>query len=694
MAVVPQRDRREECGETVVMDAAAILGADYEHMVPLTPGGTGEVFRAHKRGLDVDVVVKRVKSRYQGQMSERREANILKNLRHQYLPRIYDIISGSDGFLYTVMDYIPGCDLEQYVARYGALPQKLVVKWMRQLCEVVVYLHSQKPAVIHCDLKPANIMVTPEGNLCLIDFNTALHVKDGEMQALGATCGYAAPEQYNISPQAVEHLPPALRDQWRVWCRKAQPYGAVTERTDVYGMGAVAYFMLTGYTPGHCLEEVIPLERYHIALGEALRVVVEKAMRPDPARRFPSARGMLAALENLKKNDRRYRRWQRSCQVTAVALGLLLLLSGFSLWMGLELRRESRGEDYLALVEEADQLIAQQQYDESLKVLQEAVVLDEARIEAYIRTSTVLYRLGRYQECVDLLSGLTFVYDSGVMTQADFDYAQAELNYVLGSCRFQLEDYAGAEENFSLAAWFAPDEPRYLRDLAVCQAKEGSMEQAQATYQTLRGMENASPEDLLLVEGELSYAQGQYEAALTALRQLKDSADPALSSRSYLLAAQCCRALGDLEGEISLLEEAVSRLDASSSALHTQELADAYLRLGVQRGESAPYRRALELCQSLMERGTAALEVRLNAALAQQYLGDVPGALATVEQAVADYPNDYRGYARLAFLCLDRQVNDPDRARSAYEQAQTLYQAAGVQDSEMAYLASLMGAQG
>lgn len=220
------------------------------------------------------------------------------------------------------------------------------------------------------------------------------------------------------------------------------------------------------------------------------------------------------------------------------------------------------------------------------------------------------------------------------------------------------------------------------------------MEQAQATYQTLRGMENASPEDLLLVEGELSYAQGQYEAALTALRQLKDSADPALSSRSYLLAAQCCRALGDLDGEIGLLEEAVSRLDASSSALHTQELADAYLRLGVQSGDSAPYRRALELCQSLMERGTAALEVRLNAALAQQYLGDVPGALATVEQAVADYPNDYRGYARLAFLCLDRQVNDPDRARSAYEQAQTLYQAAGVQDSEMAYLASLMGAQG
>ena len=107
----------------MVIDTGSVLGPDYEHIVPLAPGGTGEVFRAHKRGLDVEVVVKRVKAQYRGRLSETREADILKNLRHQYLPRIYDIIPAADGYLYTVMDYIPGCDLEEYVERYGALPQ-------------------------------------------------------------------------------------------------------------------------------------------------------------------------------------------------------------------------------------------------------------------------------------------------------------------------------------------------------------------------------------------------------------------------------------------------------------------------------------------------------------------------------------------------------------------------------------------
>ena len=105
-------------------DSVYFLGADYEGIVPMAQGGTGELFRAHKRGLDVEVVIKRCKTRYHGRMDETREARILKNLRHQYLPRIYDVIYGADGYAYTVMDYIQGCNLEEYVRRHGALSQK------------------------------------------------------------------------------------------------------------------------------------------------------------------------------------------------------------------------------------------------------------------------------------------------------------------------------------------------------------------------------------------------------------------------------------------------------------------------------------------------------------------------------------------------------------------------------------------
>lgn len=101
-----------------------MLGSDYENIRPLdAKGGMGDLFRAHKKGLDVEVVIKRIKRKYIGRLDQQNEANILKGLKHQYLPRIYDVIPGEDGCLYTIMDYIPGVDLQQYVKQNGCVPQ-------------------------------------------------------------------------------------------------------------------------------------------------------------------------------------------------------------------------------------------------------------------------------------------------------------------------------------------------------------------------------------------------------------------------------------------------------------------------------------------------------------------------------------------------------------------------------------------
>ena len=671
---------------------SAVLGSDYERVVPMAAGGTGELFRAHKRGLDVDVVVKRCKTKYRGRMDETREARILKNLRHQYLPRIYDVIYDANGSAYTVMDYIEGCNLEQYVQQHGALSQKQAVRWLRQICEVIAYLHKQRPAVVHCDLKPQNVMITPEGDICVIDFNTSLLYSNTAQQALGATSGYAAPEQYHLSQQALAGLPAQEQEKWANWSRIASRFGKVTEQTDIYAIGALGYFMMTGYTPGHCLEGHIPLTRFRIQLGDSLRAVIERAMQVDPRERFSGARAMLYALENLKKTDRRYRSWILRCQITAAALSILVLGSVFSIWMGTQLRGRDRADQYLALVQEADGLIDAQAYDEALALLTEAAALKENRIEAYVGMATILYRLGQYRECVDMLSDLTFVEDDSALTQKEFEYAQAELNYLLGSCHYQLKEYAEAVRCMDMAVWFAPEESRYYRDLAVSQAKMGNMDAAERTYKAMKKLDEGNREDLLLVESELNYARGSYRDALDALLQLTHSEDPTLASRSYLLAAYCYRYMGDgyLADEIALLEEACTVLDVASADAAREQLADACLRCGAKTGDTSWYEKASTVLDEILQRQMAQLSVYLNKALALQYLAKYEEAIQVASEAVEHYPNDYRGHMRLALLYLNAPVYDADAAIASYEKARVLYEGANAQSSEFMYLESMI----
>lgn len=170
---------------------AADLGSGYSAIRPLGEGGMGTLYRAHKDSLDVDVVIKRVKQKFKGRMDERAEANILKTLKHKYLPRIYDVIESPSGYVYTIMDMIPGENMQNYVKTHGPVSQKLAYRWACQLCEVIAYLHSQVPPILHCDIKPSNIMITPAGDICVIDFNTSLVFSKGVL-AIGASnqCGW------------------------------------------------------------------------------------------------------------------------------------------------------------------------------------------------------------------------------------------------------------------------------------------------------------------------------------------------------------------------------------------------------------------------------------------------------------------------------------------------------------------------
>lgn len=172
-----------------------VLGNTYQIIDIIGSGGGGVVYKSRHLRLETDVVVKKIKDEVRDKLKSRQEADILKRLKHPYLPRVYDFIEAEDG-VYTVMDFIQGEDLDTAVKRHGKFSQKDVRKWAEQLGEALDYLHSQNPPIIHSDIKPANIMLTKEGNICLIDFNISLAV-GGEMKsAVGISAGFSPPEQY------------------------------------------------------------------------------------------------------------------------------------------------------------------------------------------------------------------------------------------------------------------------------------------------------------------------------------------------------------------------------------------------------------------------------------------------------------------------------------------------------------------
>src|SRR5699024_4431040 len=125
------------------------------------------------------------------------EANMLKKLEHPALPRIYDIIETSDG-IYVVMDYIESESQKEKMDREYSVPPDEVIEWAKQLSDVLAYLHNQEPnPIIYRDMKPDNIMLTPDGTIKLVDFGIAREYKidrSSDTTNLG-TKAYAAPEQ-------------------------------------------------------------------------------------------------------------------------------------------------------------------------------------------------------------------------------------------------------------------------------------------------------------------------------------------------------------------------------------------------------------------------------------------------------------------------------------------------------------------
>ena len=296
-----------------MLNRGDILGSVYQIVEEIGAGGTGVVYKAYHLRLRRYVVVKRIKDEVAARINARAEADILKRLKHTYLPQVYDFLE-VDGGIYTVIDFIEGQSLDYYIKKGYRLQQKQIVLWARQLCEALVYLHGLVPPIIHSDIKPQNIMITPQGNVCLIDFNISLDGQ-GSSQISGMSAGYAPPEQYlNASP------PPAGTAAGASYSfQMAAPLDA---RSDIYSLGATLYHLLSGRKPEKSTGQVTPVTALGLPYSQALLEVVEKMMQPDPNRRYQTAAELLRVFCDLRKLDRRYTRHRTAQHLSLIHISL------------------------------------------------------------------------------------------------------------------------------------------------------------------------------------------------------------------------------------------------------------------------------------------------------------------------------------------------------------------------------------
>ena len=261
----------------------------YRILAKVGEGGFGVIYKA--RDLDQHnrlVAIKQInlsllspQKMIEATDSYNREVGYLSQLQHENIPRFYDYFT-DPGNWYVVMDYIEGETLEDKLqkARHGCFSRQKVLDIGIALCDVLGYLHAQRPPIIFRDVKPGNIMLTKTGRIYLIDFGIARHYTAGQRRdtaPLGSP-GYAAPEQYG----------------------KAQ----TTAQTDIYGLGATLQTLLTGKEPMEFLVGGASLDR---AIPEKMRTLLKKMLERDPGQRPQSVDEVKQSLQWLKEHSFSYK---------------------------------------------------------------------------------------------------------------------------------------------------------------------------------------------------------------------------------------------------------------------------------------------------------------------------------------------------------------------------------------------------
>ncbi len=673
----------------------------YSDITEIGSGGGGVIFKAYHQRLQKYVVLKKMRTQVHGILDERMETDILKNLHHEYLPQVFDFLK-IENDVYTVMDFVDGKSFEQLIKEKVLFSNKQILKYTRQLCEVMAYLHKQKPPVLHGDIKPANIMLKPDDNICLIDFNIAGFLSEGTMVTVGYSEGYASPEQC----QAVQSLEnsafytkQSVRTSEEKTILQQTPMSAKNDatealtvmsdylkedkttspvkqresitldnsvikidlRADVYSIGATMYHLATGVRPSTEPEKNLPIENIAEGYSNGFSVIINKAMEAEPDRRFANAGEMLQALEKIHKYDRKYKILIIKQEIAYFAMVLFIGASVLMFFLGEQRMKVEQLEEYDAIITELT--IARENDSAQFESLYEkACTLMPEKLDAHYQKAVYLTEQCRYEE------NILFIQEN-LLNQTSLsgqDFAD-DTYYLIANCYFELEEYKEAVVYYQAAVERNGQVSQYYGDYAISLVYCGRIDNAEEVLR--QGRERGMGSDyVLLVSAEIESAKGKYDEAIAHFKECIDSTtNQTMKLRAYILCDKTFRKKGDteeiLQESTELLIKATTDVELGDQLLVFERLAQDYIDLASITGNEQYDENALAVLEEIIKHGWDNDTTHMNKAILLQKSGRLSEAEAVLNELIGKDADNYIYYKRLAVLEADIQGTIPNEER-------------------------------
>lgn len=203
-----------------------------------------------------------------------REGQMMQRLDHPAIPKVKEMYVEA-GTYRLVMEYVPGTSLKEEIVSKQGLSWEQSVSWGIEICEILSSIHCK--GILYRDLKPGNILVTPDKRLKLIDFGASIDRGEKETTSVEniGTVGFAPPEQYRTD-------------------------GVLDERCDIYALGATLHYMITGVHPGQCEGRFFPIHRYGVKIPQQLARILERCLSIEVQNRFRYCAEVKEELKNVQ----------------------------------------------------------------------------------------------------------------------------------------------------------------------------------------------------------------------------------------------------------------------------------------------------------------------------------------------------------------------------------------------------------